>query len=432
MVNYNILIMNRMKYFKKNKFLKDTFILTLGVGIAQIIPILAYPILSRIYVPEDFGLLSPITSINAILGIIVTLKYENAILITRNKHDCSILVCSILIIALLLLAFIELFILAFSEDISILLNNNSLKYWLWVCPISASCIVLFNCFNEWCVRYGRFKTLSINKIINGVALPGGKLLLSGSLFKSFGLIVGDLLGHLITGISCCTRLNKAEKDFFKNISRTEIIRVLKRYIDCPKFILPGQLLNKVAYELPVFIIMARFSTETVGFYSMAVMVLALPTIVIGRSIGDTFRKKASDIYQRDGRCVNFFLRIVLFSASLSFCGFLLIYFISPQLFMLVLGEEWVVSAYYCKILCPMLAISFVSQIVSSVYIIVEKMRLLLYWQILYFVSTLAGLYVGAFYFHTIEATLWGLAIGRSLSHFINILVTYRMSSQKSI
>ncbi len=415
---------------KNSKFVKNTAILTLGVAIAQIIPILAYPVLSRIYTPEDFGLLAPITSIIAILGIVVTLKYENAILITKSQHDCSSLIIGIFIISFSFLSVIELLIILFSEQFSILLNNHSLKNWLWVCPISAGCVVLFNCFNEWCIRNGRFKALSINKIVNGISLPGGKLIFSGVIFRSFGLIIGDLLGHIITGASCLIRMFRTDKNIFKGFSKNEIKQMLRRYSDCPKFILPGQLLNKIAYELPVFVIMAQFSAEIVGYYSMSMMVLALPTIVIGRSIGDTFRKTAADLYLKSGNFTKFWIRIVSFAMALSIVGFSILALIAPQLFSFVLGEEWSVSAEYCRILSPMLAVSFVSQIVSYVYIIVEKMKTLLFWQMFYFLSTIIGICIGAFFYKTIEATLCGLVIGRSIAHITNILNTYRLSSYK--
>lgn len=417
---------------RSNRFIKDTAILTTGVGIAQILPIIAYPILSRLYTPDDFGLLAPITSIIAILGIIVTLKYENAILITNDERDCSILVLAILIVATIILAITEVAILIFAPTFSELLNDENLRKWLWVCPISAACVVLFNCFNEWSVRNGLFKTLAINKIINGFSLPAGKLSFAFPITRSFGLIIGDLVGHLITGISCYVRMIGKDKAKFAEISICDIKRLLRKYIDCPKYLLPGQLLNKVAYELPVFILMAKFSATSVGYYSMAVMVLALPTIVIGRSIGDTFRKKSSDIMRTKGAYNKFYLKIVGISFCLSFVGFSILYFIAPTLFSVVLGNKWVTSGYFCQIMCPMLTISFVSQIVSSVYIISEKMKILLCWQLLYFISTIVGIYIGWYYYRSIEATIIGLVIGRSIAHAINIAITYFISLKTQI
>ena len=51
-------------------YLKNTATLTAGVIIAQLIPIVAYPILGRIYSPEDFGILAKLTSIIAVIAII--------------------------------------------------------------------------------------------------------------------------------------------------------------------------------------------------------------------------------------------------------------------------------------------------------------------------------------------------------------------------
>ena len=58
-------------------------LLSAGV-IAQAIGILIYPILTRIYAPEDFGLLNLFQSIAGVLIILSTAEYQYAILLPKE------------------------------------------------------------------------------------------------------------------------------------------------------------------------------------------------------------------------------------------------------------------------------------------------------------------------------------------------------------
>lgn len=407
----------------KDKFYKDTAILTIGIVLAQVIPIVAYPILSRLYSPADFGILATLTSITSIITIIATLKYENSLLIVTSKK-----LAAEFFILIILLSFIILFVLGslmviFSDWLTGILKAPEIRSWLWVCPISAFCLVLFNCFNEWCVKNGYFKSLSINKIINGGSIPLGKCAFAFGALNPVGMVLGDLLGHLITGWSCVVRAVKMDKESFRHPSKLHIKYLLKRYSDCPKFVLPAQLLNKIGGELPVFFTMAYFSASELGFYSMAQMALALPAVVISRSVRDTFRKKANDIFTQKGNCIHFYKKILLIMSLVSIVGFSILYIIAPQLFSCILGKEWTTAGYYCQILCPMIAINFVSEVGSCMYIIAEKMNLLLIWQFSYFLLTLFAMLLGVFVFKSIVGTLYCLMICRSMVYLFDIYLT---------
>ena len=65
----------------RGEFLKNVATLISGATFVQIVAILIYFILSRIYTPEDFGVFGLYMSIVSITGIIATGKYEMAVLL---------------------------------------------------------------------------------------------------------------------------------------------------------------------------------------------------------------------------------------------------------------------------------------------------------------------------------------------------------------
>ena len=59
----------------KSDFIKNILELATGTSIAQFIPILISPILTRIYTPEDFGLFALFIAITVMFGSIANGKY---------------------------------------------------------------------------------------------------------------------------------------------------------------------------------------------------------------------------------------------------------------------------------------------------------------------------------------------------------------------
>ena len=58
-----------------------------GTGLAQAIPIAISPILTRLYTPEEFGIFALYIAITAILTILVTGRYELAIMLPKEDED---------------------------------------------------------------------------------------------------------------------------------------------------------------------------------------------------------------------------------------------------------------------------------------------------------------------------------------------------------
>ena len=81
----------RRKLFK-SEFVKSSITIMTGTAIAQAVPIAISPILTKIYTPEDFGLLAIFVSILSILSVVSSFRYELAIAQPQKKEDASSIV----------------------------------------------------------------------------------------------------------------------------------------------------------------------------------------------------------------------------------------------------------------------------------------------------------------------------------------------------
>jgi O-antigen/teichoic acid export membrane protein len=409
------------------KITSDSLILIGGTVIAQIITITAYPILSRLYTPSDFGLLAVVASITAILSVIASGKYESMIMVADTKKIATDLVWLVLIISLIFLSITQIIFYFSSDLISRLFEMPLLKNWILFSPPTAFLIILFATCNEWFLKGGFFKSLSINKIINSTSTATFKILSNFFGYLGGGLIVGEFLGRATTSIFCIKSVFKKDNNFFIFPSYNKLISLAKDFIRVPKTILPAQLFNTVGGQIPVLFLALVYNSEQIGYFSMALSVLVLPTFLISIAIRDIFRERAVILFKQKGNCLIFYQKTVLIMAAISALGFSLFYLIAVELFSFVLGEEWATAGEYSKILIPIVAVSFVSEVVSPMFIISDKLKMLLKWQALYFFLTFVSIIIGISLFKNIEATLICFMIARTVTHLIGLVMTSKLA-----
>ena len=102
---------------------KDIFSLVSFASIGNLIPIISLPFLAKLYSPEQFGQVTLYTVFLIIFSNILSLKYDQAILVSKNKDETITLFLS----SLSLTIFSSILILA-AVLLSSLFFNFSLGY----------------------------------------------------------------------------------------------------------------------------------------------------------------------------------------------------------------------------------------------------------------------------------------------------------------
>ena len=180
------------------------------------------------YNPEDFGILATLTSISAILVVLSSLKYESSILIAKNTFNAVNIIGLIISLAIVVLTISTIILGFFFDQISFLTNDSNLLKYIYIPPLSAFAIVIYKCYNEWCVRNKYFVPLSVNKIINTSSNTLGKYFLGILQFSTNGLIFGDLIGRFIAAFASIYYSIKKDKNIFFQISYSNMILMAKK------------------------------------------------------------------------------------------------------------------------------------------------------------------------------------------------------------
>ena len=394
-----------------------------GVAIAQAIPIICSPILSRLFTPNDFGLFADFLAIAAFLPIIMSGRYEFAILLPKRDQEainilslsCILTVCFFLIFFLILLGF--------GNSIAELINVNKLAPYMCLIPISALLSTVFLVFNEWCIRKKWFVALGKNKISNSAGIAGTSILFGLTKLQP-GLILGEIFGQIFSATSAIVRVLRKDRYLFAYVTKNKMKYFARRYFDYPKFIIPGQFLNTFGGQLPVLVLSSQFGLYEAGLFMMSQRVLGIPITFFGNSFKDVFKQRAAHDFQAHGNCVNIFKKTTFLLIKIALIPFIVLFITAPYFFEFVFGAEWYDAGIYTRYLCVMYLIIFINSPTSSILRIVEKQYVDMIWQACYAVLTAVSLLAGVI-LKDIKITLLLLCICRSIAYLISIYLSYR-------
>ena len=175
----------------KTEFSRNFIALFSGTTISQIIPFILAPIISRLYSPADFGFYSFFISIVGLLSIIVTLKYEMAIILPSNTKIAD----QLLQTSILLSVFASSLILAIT-----LLGYFIFHYELifLTLPFAVFLLSMVNIYDRFYNRAKQYKKMSYQRIAKSSMESGYNLLGYIKTFKSYNLIYGFILSYFIS------------------------------------------------------------------------------------------------------------------------------------------------------------------------------------------------------------------------------------------
>src|SRR5690606_4285233 len=113
-----------------------------------------------------------------------------------------------------------------------------------------------------------------------------------------------------------------------------------KYRELPLYRTPQALLNGFGQSMPVMFLFFVYDARIAGFYSLAKMVLIVPSNLVGNAFTDVFYPKFTTL-KREGKCGKpLLLKTVglLITFSLLPYGFVIL--LGPWVFGFVFGEEW--------------------------------------------------------------------------------------------
>ena len=235
---------NRVADFLRKCDIRSILMLCSGIIIAQVISYLVAPVLTRLYTPEAFGTFSVITSITSAFIPVVTLQYDQFIVIVSSEDEADKLVALSIYLTFVISIIITagLFIYTCKTKNHVI---QELNVWIYISIPILFFNSLINIITAYNNRLGEYKTISQANIIRTVFQNSIKLLFGFADKNHYGLAGGVLLGSLagIKKQAECLR-HRWRKILKTNLKDLLIISV--KYKEQPFFSMPGFFISSLS------------------------------------------------------------------------------------------------------------------------------------------------------------------------------------------
>lgn len=365
----------------QSEFSRNVLTLMTGTSIAQAIPLAISPILTRIYTPEDFGIFALYMSVASMIAVTATGRYELAIMLPKKDDDAMNIVALSIVISFFVSFITLLIVFSFNAQITHLLGNPEISFWLYFIPITVLLTGVYQSFNYWINRKKEYGRLATNKVIQSGTTAMVNLGMGFGGFGSSGLILGRMLGQgIATGILAKV-VWQERRGKLKSIDKLKVLALAIRYKKMPVFNLPNALIDGFRLSGINILIAKFFMISTLGQFSLAWKIVQVPLSLIASSLTQVFFQKISSIPKQD---IHVLIKNYIFKSTLiSFPLFLGIYFFAVDFFTLIFGKEWKLAGEAASVMSPWLFLNFLTAPVANIFIVLDRQEIVLFVSILY-------------------------------------------------
>lgn len=405
----------------RGSFIADVGRLVTGTTAAQIVGVAAAPVLARLYDPGAWGTASVFASALAVALVVVSLRYDLAVLLPRDDAEAANVLAAGVVAACLVSLLVAMVCLGAPDLTITVLGPSSLRPILWVLPPVLLIAGLAQALSGWLSRVRRYGELSIVRAVQSLSTVLGQVALAvGGAGTAAGLIwgaaAGTVLAFLLVGWFVWARDGARLRAYIHWSGIWHQAREFRRF---PFIDVGGSLVSVLAQMAPVFVLGWFYTAETVGQYSLAMRLLLLPMGLVGGAVGQVYFQRAAEaqahgepLYQVTTVVAQRLVRWILVPAAvLTVAG--------RELFVAIFGAEWSDAGAMVEILGVWTFFSFVGGPLTMVFAV----RQAFWWSLavhgLLLVTRVLPLLIGGLFWGPLEA-LWAYSVVGILGYAIVI------------
>jgi O-antigen/teichoic acid export membrane protein len=406
---------------------RDVTVLTIGTVLAQGISIAAMPLLARMYTPSEFGLLGVLVAISSIVALIVTLRYETAILIPeKNNEAATITLLSVgLIVATTI--FITIIYYLLSDFIVQWIKIEGVHSWMPMAILVGGAMAFTVTLQGWMNRNKKYIKIAILRVFQSLAIVAMSFAYVYSPEKKDGLLWAQVFGIVISCIVATWMCRKVINEW----NPSELKNCAQKYSNAPKYLLVSDILDEVTLYLPIIMIAIWFGEAFAGQFGMAWKLLMLPISLVGMAVGQVFMQRMSLIISDQVNSKQLLIKTWKILFFMGILPVLVILGYGDNIFVIVLGEEWSDAGIMASVIAPMALAIFVSSPTSGLYILLGLQKLSLFFGIASLIFRPLCLYVG-YYFNDITKGLIAWCCYEILAILIYQYIGYKKVCMKRL
>jgi len=401
-----------------------TTVLT-GTVVAQALPLLVAPLITRLCTPADLGEFSVWLGVIAIASTIGTLRLEAAMILDHDSDEQQTCFSVVAYFSTLLAVFITCALVC-----ARLGGMPQVQKMSWFGLLTIGLGAWLTAYNQTVLAYATsylaFGKAAMAKVCGAgtIALGQLALLLAGA--GGGALLGGQILG-LCIGLAAAMCLLSPPLPRLSLAPTRSQLRYLKKHESFWRFSLPAGLLNTAAGKFPLFLVGAKYGLFAAGLFALTERILTAPVSLLAASILEVFKRQSVHEFQTLGNCKAAFRSTFKALVLLGCVPALVIFGFAPDLCAWVFGEPWREAGEFARILAPLYFLNFVASPLSYVFFVAGKQKIELLWQIALFITTIT-IFIAPL---PLKQVLLNYTIFYSMLYIVYLHLSYRFSKNAS-
>lgn len=378
-------------WIKESGFARETATLLGGNLLAQVIALLAYLVLARIYTPENYALFNIFYSYIEVLIIISTCKYELAIVVAKDSKEAAAvarfalrmnsLVSLVLLTAALVLYLANSLPGNYAELGAIALLVPPM---VWLVGSSRVYSGLYN-------RVRRYQIISASLVTNSTLGAVLKILFGSMGMHSAGLPLGTVLGQAVANLVLRLRMRSLNMPATHRIDRREAARQHRNF---PFFVATKDFMNSLSANLPFLWLAFYFDRTEVGLFGLALVFTFRPINLLCSAFERVLYARTAEKVRLGLPIGHSIRRFLLWVNLVSLPAFSLLWWVAEPLFVLLFGDQWTGCGVYVRALIPWMYLALSSTSLMFVSNVFSTQRTELYFYLTTLVLRVAALGLG--------------------------------------
>jgi len=395
--------------------LRATLTLLAGGALAQALPLLLGPLLTRLYSPQDFGAFHLFAAVATNLAVVACGRYEFALPLARAADEATALrrLCGRILALVALLSTLGGLGWAWW---------SSLGWALWLGPAVAVGGAL-SLATMWATRAAGFRALAIARVLQygGAALAQALAgLLGGGVA---GLVIAPIAAQLLatavlalggqrTGSDASTDAD-ADSDADTGAApegvlksgpsapgpRLPLRQIALRYKEFPLLNTPHAFLGALQDTVSIALIAAVLGPAAAGFWGLALRYLKAPATLVGSAVSQVLYPQLAALGPGPSLAARTALRRVMAMLGALALGLTAgLALLGPWLFECLFGPGWREAGELARVLAPYIGAHFVAAPLAVVTMAwgaqAWALRLALWGQLAFVAALAGGLHLG--------------------------------------
>lgn len=422
--------MNIKNKLGKSGFGRNITLIAGGTAFAQALGIIFSPIITRIYPPDQYGILTAYTAVLGLLAISASFDYQKAIPIAKDEDQAvNLLVLSIssLLFSTLIIVIVLVFFGNFFLD---LLDSKILASYKYLIPVGMLFTGAYNIVLQWGFRDRNYKVITRTKISQSIAANLTKVILGMMKFGPIGLIVGVIIGQSAGITSLATPVIK-KKQLLSTVSFQKIKIVLRRYKNFPLYSAPSNYVYTAGNNIPVVLLTSLFGSAVTGLFGLANSIIKLPMNLIGNSVAQVFYSEAANIGKTNPQKIKrLSVKLIKKLALIALVPLITLLLFGPWLFAFVFGAEWYDAGVYARILSVMVYFHFIALPIGRMLEIFERQREGLIFNIIRLLMVLSVFFIAKRFDFTSYQTVALYSFSNSITYIALLAMVMKIMNQE--